>query len=117
MPPVASQRARALLLAGRVDEARAALRTAVSVALRTGDQPIIAEVFVSVAAWLSATGETTQARRALASADALRGGPDASDPFGARVRRQLDEAGTPEIEIDPGAPAAHTLRQLEALVQ
>lgn len=113
----ASQRARVFLIAGRVDDARDALRAAIPLALRTGDQPIIADVLVSVAAWLTANGETTHARRALASADVLRGGPDDSDPFGARIRRRLDESGAPVIVIDPGAPDLQTLHELEALVQ
>jgi predicted ATPase len=107
-----SKRAQAYVMARRLDEARDALRVALPVALRTGDQPIIADVVVSVAAWLAATGDPLAARRALATADALRGGADASDPFIARLHRRLDDDGAPEIPKDPDAPAPESLLAL-----
>ncbi len=107
-----SKRAQAYVMAGRPDEARDALRVALPVALRTGDQPIIADVVVSIAAWLAETGDPVGAWKALVTADTLRGGPDESDPFIARLRRRLDDEGAPEIPTDPGAPDPESLLAL-----
>ena len=107
-----SKRAQAYAMAGRPDEARDALRVALPLALRTGDQPVIADTVVGVAAWLAATGDPVGARKAINTADAVRGGRDDSDPFIARLRRRLDDEGAPEIPTDPGAPDPESLLAL-----
>ena len=107
-----SKRAQALVLAGRTDEARDALRVAIPVALRTGDQPVIADTIVSVAAWLAATGDAGAARDVLAQADTVRGGRDESDPFIARLRRRLNESGAADTLADAAAPTLETLLDL-----
>jgi len=98
-----SRRAQALLLLGRVEEARDALRIAGPAAAHSGDQPVISDVAVSIAAWLAARGETERARAALAASDRLRGGRDETDPFIQRLRASLAGADEPPgPDPDPG---------------
>lgn len=96
-----SKRAQALLLLGRTDDARGALREATPIAVRTGDQPIVSDVVLSVAGWLALSGRTEDAQRALAASAALRGRVDEHDPFRAWVLAHLDTTTAPE-EISPG---------------
>jgi predicted ATPase len=93
-----SKRAQSLVLLGRFDEAAADLRTAIPLALRSGDQPIIADVALSLAGWFAGTGEDAAARRALAASASLRGRADESDPFYRLVASHIDAA--PEVTSD-----------------
>jgi len=106
-----SKRAQALTLLHRTDEARAALRDAVPVAIRSGDQPIMADVALSLAGWLVETGQDAAARRALATATVLRGSPDEHDPFRARLVARMTAA--PE---EPVPDAAAEFAVLAALL-
>lgn len=90
-------RARALLLCDRPQEARAALREAMPAALRSADQPIIADTVLTLAEWLAATGQRAQARQALASSVRIRGGLDAHEPSLARL---VEELGPPDPDDD-----------------
>ncbi|MCW3492404.1 ATP-binding protein [Microbacterium sp. SSM24] len=103
-----SKRAQAFVLLERYDEAAADLRTAIPLALRSGDQPIIADVALSLAGWFAGTGEESAARRALTASASLRGRPDDSDPFYRRVASHIGAA--PELTSD----AAH--EELASLV-
>ena len=94
-----AQRAQALILLDRLDEARAALREALPLAVRSHDHPIVAAVLVAVAGWSAASGRPDVAREALARAEAVRGAADERDPF----RRWVDE----RLSADTGeAPAS-----------
>ena len=97
-------RAGALLLLDRRDDARAALRAALPLAVRSRDHPIIASVLVGVAGWNAVVGRPGTAREALARAEAVRGAADERDPF----RRWVDErlgADTGEVPASaPGIP-------------
>ena len=94
-----AQRAQALILLDRLDEARAALREALPLAVRSHDHPIVASVLVGVAGWNVASGRPAVAREALARAEAVRGAADERDPF----RRWVDE----RLSADTGeAPAS-----------
>ena len=97
-------RAEALLLLGRHDEARAALREALPLAVRSRDHPVVASVLVGVAGWNVAAGHPDVAHEALARAEAVRGAADERDPF----RRWVDErlgADTGEAPASaPGIP-------------
>ena len=57
-----SKRAQALLLCGRPGEAAAAIAEGLPLAQRSGDQPIIADVALSLAGWLAMTGQDAAAR-------------------------------------------------------
>ncbi|PVW03977.1 ATPase [Microbacterium sp. Gd 4-13] len=106
-----SKRAQALTLLHRTDEARAALRDAVPVAIRSGDQPIMADVALSLAGWLVETGQDAAARRALATASALRGSADEHDPYRTRLVARM--AAAPE---EPVPDAAAEFIRLAALL-
>ncbi|QIG39232.1 hypothetical protein G5T42_06805 [Microbacterium sp. 4R-513] len=98
-----SRRAQALVLLGRSDEAAEALRLALAPALRSGDQPIIADVALSLAGWFAGAGQDAAARRALAASVSLRGRADQADPFYRRVVERVGAAepahGTPHDEL------------------
>ncbi|NII69153.1 NB-ARC domain-containing protein [Microbacterium ulmi] len=96
----ATHHAQANLLAGRVDEARDALRIALPDAVRSGDQPIISDTVLTVAAWLADTGQDAAARRALAASLRLRGTADETNPALVRLRRRLGGAAA-----EPAEPA------------
>ncbi|BDV32131.1 ATP-binding protein [Microbacterium terricola] len=106
-----SRRTQALLLLGRRDEAREVLRRVIPAAQRSGDQPILADVALSLAGWLAAEGRDADAHRALAVSASLRGRADEADPFLRRLRTQLDAA--PEETSD----AASDLTALAALLE
>jgi len=94
-------RAEALLLLERHDEARAALREALPLAVRSRDHPVVASVLIGVAGWNAAAGRPDVAREALARAEAVRGAADERDPF----RRWVDERlGADAGEIPASAP-------------
>jgi predicted ATPase len=108
-----SKRAQALVLLGRLEEARESLRVAVPLAVRSGDQPILADTAIAVAAWLAAAGEAPPARAALAMADAFRGAVDESDPYLLRLRAALGtDAGAPASAGDAGAVDGQALLAL-----
>ncbi|AUG28382.1 MULTISPECIES: AAA family ATPase [Microbacterium] len=86
-----ARRAQGLLLLGRTDEARDALRETLPVAFAADDQPIAADVVLATAAWLAAVGRTDAARRAFAASVRLRGGADVTDPAFARLRAALGD--------------------------
>ena len=88
--------ARALVLCGRLDDARVALQLAFEPAIRSGDQPIIADVLLGLAAWLTATGDEGAARRALATSVRYRGGLDATEPT---IVRLVERLGMPDPEV------------------
>ncbi|MFG6279065.1 ATP-binding protein [Microbacterium sp. S16(2024)] len=101
-----AQRAEALLLLGRRDDARAALREALPLAVRSRDHPIVASVLVAVAGWNVAAGRPEVAREALARAEAVRGAADEREPFRRWVEERLsaDAGGVPASA--PGIPPA-----------
>nr|WP_292854958.1 tetratricopeptide repeat protein [Microbacterium sp.] len=85
----------------RHDEARAALREALPLAVRSRDHPVVASVLIGVAGWNAAAGRPDVAREALARAEAVRGAADERDPF----RRWVDERlGADAGEIPASAP-------------
>lgn len=94
-----AQRAQALLLLGRHDEARVTLRTALSAAISSQDHPIIASVLLAIAGWNAVTGRSARAREALARATAVRGAADVHDPFhvwvSARTGAGAEETSAP----------------------
>ncbi|SIR99947.1 ATPase [Microbacterium sp. RURRCA19A] len=105
-------RAGALLLQERPEEARAALRDAVPLAVRSRDHPVVASILVHVAGWNAVAGRPRVAREALARAEAVRGAADARDPF----RRWVDErlgADTGEV---PASAAGIPLGEVDATV-
>ncbi len=106
-----AMRARAYLLEHRPDEAREALREAIAPALHSGDQPIIAEVALSVAAWLAAVGREDEARRVFAASVSVRGMLDATDPSVVRLRARLGD--TPKTAT--GSSPAAALAELKTL--
>ncbi|REC97699.1 putative ATPase [Microbacterium sp. AG157] len=95
-----AQRAQALLLLGRCDEARDVLRTGLTRAADSRDHPIIAIVLLTVAGWNAAVDRLDRAEEALARADAVRGGSDERAPFAVWVRERM----TAGAEVTP-APA------------
>ncbi len=95
----ASKRAQALLLLGRTEEAAGSLRASAPAALRSGDQPIVAEMLLALAAWLAQTGRRDDAERTLAASIGNRGMADVTDPFFARVAAQL--GGVPDPPAHP----------------
>ncbi|MFG6402972.1 ATP-binding protein [Microbacterium sp. P04] len=107
-----SKLAQALVLLDRVDEAREALLEAVPPSILSGDQPIMADVALSLAGWLVATGQDAAARRAFAVSSGLRGRPDETDPF--RIRMLARMAAAPEEEI---LDAAAEFVELTALLR
>jgi predicted ATPase len=98
-----SKRAQALVLLDRRDDAAGELRAALPTAARSGDHPIVADVAVSIAAWLAAEERDADARRALAAAARIRGGVDKDDPFLRVMRERLGTAA-----LDPVAAASLT---------
>ncbi len=84
-----AQRAQALLLLGRTDEARDTLCVGLGRAVASRDHPIIATVLLTVAGWNAAVGHVDRAAEALARSSAVRGAPDPRDPFHAWVRDRL----------------------------
>lgn len=90
-----ARRVQGLVLLGRLEDAREALRETLPLAIASDDQPIAADVVLAMAGWLAADGQTAAARRAFAASVRLRGGEDTTDPAFARLRAQL---GAP----DPG---------------
>ncbi|MGC0369339.1 putative ATPase [Microbacterium sp. SLBN-111] len=97
-----AQRAEALLLLDRPDEARAALREAVPLAVRSHDHPVVASVLVAVAGWNAAVGRADLARETLARAATVRGATDEREPFWRWVEERL---GGPPASA-PGIPPA-----------
>ncbi|MBN9177603.1 MAG: AAA family ATPase [Microbacterium sp.] len=89
----AAKRAQALLLLDRPSAARVSLRGTLPIAVRTGDQPIIAEFVQAIAALLARDGHTDAARRAFAASVRIRGRADETDPAYVRLRGAL---GAPE---------------------
>ena len=110
-----AQRAQALLLLGRHDEAREALRTALPLAVGVRDHPIIAIVLLAVAGWNAATGRAAHAEEALARAGAIRGATDVRDPFFLWVRARLAELPTALTTEGPGIPTPLADVDAEAL--
>lgn len=97
-------RAEALLLLGRHDEARSALREALLLAVRSRDHPVVASVLIAVAGWNAAAGRPGRAREALARAEAVRGAADERDPFRRWVDARLG-ADTGDLPASaPGIP-------------
>ncbi len=96
-----AQRAEALLLLDRPDEARAALREAVPLAVRSHDHPVVASVLVAVAGWNAAVGRADTARETLARAATVRGAADEREPFWRWVEERL---GADTGEIPASAP-------------
>ncbi|KZE39739.1 ATP-binding protein [Microbacterium sp. T32] len=96
-----AQRAQALILLNRLDEARAALRDAVPLAVRSHDHPIVASVLVAVAGWNAAVGRPDRAREALERAAAVRGAEDRHEPFWRWAQERL---GADIGEIPTSAP-------------
>lgn len=110
-----AQRAEALLLLDHPDDARAALRDALPLAVRSRDHPIVASVLVAVAGWNVVHGRPALAREALARAEAVRGAADDRDPFRRWVDERLDAdagdvpasaSGIPLGEVDADVLAA-----------
>ncbi|MEZ3161922.1 AAA family ATPase [Microbacterium sp. BWT-B31] len=109
-----SKRAQAMLLLDRPGEARELLRAAIPAAVHSGDQPVLADVALSIAGWLAATGRPLLAAGALRRAAALRGRADETDPYLRRVRAQIDaESTTTDAATDAATP---TLDELAALL-
>ncbi len=107
---VAALRAEALLLLDRADDARAALREALPLAVRSRDHPVVASVLIAVAGWNAVVGRADQAREALARAEAVRGAADERDPFRRWVDARLG-ADTGDLPASaPGIP----LREVDA---
>ena len=98
-----TQRAQALLLCGRPEEARTELTAALPSALRSGDQPILAETLLTLAAYLHDVGDDDNARRALVASVRVRGKLDATNPG---VTRLIDALGADTV--------AETLAHAEA---
>lgn len=112
-----AMQALALLLLGRADEAREHLREAVPLALHSADQPIIAEVLLALATWLAATGQESEAHRAIAASIRIRGARDDTNPTMVRLRSMLSgehEDAVPEHHPDT---ASNELDKLIALLQ
>ena len=97
-----SKRAQALALAGRPEEAAAAVSAALPIARRSGDQPILADVVLSLAGYLAGTDQDAAARRALTLSDTIRGGVDEADPFhrwvADRVAAEPADAEPPDLD-------------------
>ncbi|KTS81532.1 ATPase [Microbacterium testaceum] len=97
-----AQRAQALLLLDRHDEARDALRSALERAIRSRDFPIVATVLLAIAGWNAATGRRSRAEEALARAAAVRGAADVRDPFFVWTRERLAELPEAPTTEGPG---------------
>lgn len=103
---IAVKRAQALLLRGGPSDAQEAgddLRTALPVARGTGDQPIIADAVLTLAAWLAVAGKHDAARRAFGQAVRLRGHSDDTDPTYQRVQAMIGAPPMPtrgDDEVD-----------------
>ena len=113
----ATMRARAHLLADRVDAARAALLPAVPMAIRGGDQPILAETAMTLAWWLQATGRDADARIALTAAARIRGARVETDPTWAELAHRLGGADTTAPAEMTADAAVAELERLAALVE
>ncbi|WZH38469.1 MAG: ATPase [Microbacterium enclense] len=107
-----AQRAQALLLLGRHEEARAALREAIRRAALSRDYPIVAMVLLAVAGWNAATGRRALAEEALARAAAVRGAADVLDPFHVWVRARL--AALPDAPTTEGPGIRSPLTDVDA---
>ncbi|WP_457099485.1 ATP-binding protein [Microbacterium sp. P5_E9] len=110
-----SKRAQALLLSGRADEAAEAITQGLPLAQRSGDQPIIADVALSLAGWLALTGQDAAARRALDVSAARRGRADTADPFHRFVTERL-APGHDDAAPDLSGAASDELDSLAALL-
>jgi len=109
-----AQRAQALLLLGRDDEARETLRTGITRAAASGDHPIIASVLLTIAGWNAAAGRIDRAREALDRAAAVRGAPDEREPFHLWVRARMG-AGA-EVTPAPAVGIPPALSTVDAVV-
>lgn len=107
-----AQRAQALLLLGRHDEAREALRTGLMRAVDSRDHPIIAIVLLTVAGWNAAVDRLDRAEEALARADAVRGGADERTPFAVWVRERM--AAGAEVTPAPAVGIRPALSDVDA---
>jgi len=107
-----AQRAQALLLLGRHDEARESLRAALTRAAQSRDFPIVATVLLTIAGWNAATGRRLHAEEALARAAAVRGAADVRDPFHVWTRERL--AALPEVSTAEGPGIRTPLTDVDA---
>jgi len=100
-----ARRAEALLLLGRLGDARDALTRAIPLAVRSRDHPVLAGVLLATAGWLAATGRSATAVDVLTVAAAIRGADDERDPFHMWVRERLragvEDLSTPAHGIRP----------------
>lgn len=103
----ASLRARAHLLAERTEEARTEVLTALEPALRSGDQPVIADTALTLALLFAATGRPSDALRAFGASVRIRGALDATDPTVRRLRALVGDPTTAAPE-EPSPDAALT---------
>ncbi|KTR93228.1 ATPase, partial [Microbacterium testaceum] len=110
-----AQRAQALLLLGRHDEARESLRAALTRAAQSRDFPIVATVLLTIAGWNAATGRRLHAEEALARAAAVRGAADVRDPFHVWIRKRLAALPEDSTTEDPGIRTPLTDVDAEAL--
>lgn len=112
-----SKRAQAHLMMNRPSPAHAALAIALPAAAKSGDQPIIADVALSLAGWLATVGRDADARTALAASARLRGGVDAADPFLRLVLARLGDSTEPGAGPWQGrAPGSDDIAALTALL-
>ncbi|GAA5036855.1 ATP-binding protein [Microbacterium fluvii] len=107
----AARRAQALLLLGLGDQARDELLRAIPVAMRTGDQPILAEAALTLAAWFAFRGADDTARRAFSLSVRLRGLADETDP---NYRRLIERLGQPHPRDADGVDLDELMGLLEA---
>jgi len=110
-----TQRAQALLLLGRYEEARTALREAIRRAALSRDYPIVAMVLLAIAGWNAATARRAHAEEALARAAAVRGATDVGDPFHVWVRARLAALPDDDAAESPGIPTPLADVDAEAL--
>ena len=114
-----AQRAQALILLDRLDEALAALREAMPLAIRSHDHPIVASVLIAVAGWNAAMGRADVARTALARARAVRGAADEHELVGppevSRTHRcPIGQIGRAVVAPDDsGVEPWHQIAQVE----
>lgn len=95
-------RARALIIGGDLQEAREVAARCARIALRSGDQPIIAEAMLTLALWFAGTDDTGSARRALATSRRIRGAVDRSDPVQVRLVQVVGDPKAEEGDDDAG---------------
>jgi predicted ATPase len=86
----------ALVLAGRLDEARDEVRVGIELAVASGDQPIMADAALAAAELFAATSRPGEARHALALAAVLRGRADETDPVVQRVQAKIGTDAGPD---------------------